>query len=68
MASLFISHSSLDRDETERLAQRLRVEGFVALFLDFDPAFGIPAGRDWERELYAELRKTDGVIFLATST
>jgi WD40 repeat protein/energy-coupling factor transporter ATP-binding protein EcfA2 len=67
MASLFVSHSSLDRDEAERIAQRLRVEGFAALFLDFDPADGIPAGRDWERELYAQLRKTDGVIFLASA-
>lgn len=46
MASLFVSHSSHDRDEAERVAQRLRVEGFAALFLDFDPADGIPAGRD----------------------
>jgi hypothetical protein len=37
------------------------------LFLDFDPADGIPAGRDWERELYAQLRKADGVIFLASA-
>jgi hypothetical protein len=29
----------------------LRAEGFAALFLDFDPAEGIPAGRSWEREL-----------------
>jgi hypothetical protein len=63
MASLFISHSSHDREAAERVAQRLRVEGFAALFLDFDPADGIPAGRDWERELFAQLRKTDGVIF-----
>jgi hypothetical protein len=33
-------------DEAERVAKRLQVEGFVALFLDFDPAYGIPAGRD----------------------
>ena len=67
MASLFVSHSSHNRDEAERVAQRLRVEGFAALFLDFDPADGIPAGRDWERELYAQLRKTDGVVFLASA-
>jgi WD40 repeat protein len=67
MASLFVSHSSHDRDEAERVAKRLRVEGFAALFLDFDPAYGISAGRDWERELYAQLRKADGVIFLASA-
>jgi hypothetical protein len=67
MASLFVSHSSVDRDEAKRVAERLRAEGFAALFLDFDPADGIPAGRDWERELYAQLRKTDGVVFLASA-
>ena len=67
MASLFISHSSSDRDATQRLAERLRAEGFAALFLDFDPEQGIPAGRNWERELYAQLRKSDAVIFLASA-
>src|SRR5215207_8443688 len=67
MTSLFVSHSSGDRVAAERVAERLQVEGFAALFLDFDPAYGIPAGRDWERELYAQLRKTDGVVFLASA-
>src|SRR3954463_289248 len=66
MASLFISHSSRDRAAAERVRERLRAEGFAALFLDFDPEQGIPAGRSWERELYAQLRKTDAVIFLAS--
>src|SRR5918994_2118985 len=67
MASLFISHSSSDRDAAQRLGERLRAEGFAALFLDFDPEQGIPAGRNWESELYAQLRKTDAVIFLASA-
>src|SRR5918994_4333456 len=67
MASLFISHSSSDRDAAQRLGERLRAEGFAALFLDFDPEQGIPAGRNWERELYAQLRKSDAVIFLASA-
>jgi TIR domain/AAA ATPase domain len=67
MASLFVSHSSHDRGEAERVAQRLQAEGFAALFLDFDPAHGIPAGRDWKRELFSQLRKSDGVIFLASA-
>ena len=67
MASLFISHSSSDQDAAQRLEERLRAEGFAALFLDFDPEEGIPAGRNWERELYAQLRKTDAVIFLASA-
>jgi hypothetical protein len=64
MASLFVSHSSHNRDDAARVAKQLQVEGFAALFLDFDPAHGIPAGRDWERELYAQLRKSDGVVFI----
>src|SRR5918999_2461403 len=67
MASLFISYSSSDRDAAQRLAKRLRAEGFAALFIDFDPEQGIPAGRNWERELYAQLRQTDAVIFLASA-
>jgi WD40 repeat protein len=66
MVSLFVSHSSRDRVEVQRVVERLRVEGFTALFIDFDPDQGIPAGRSWERELYAQLRRTDGVIFLAS--
>src|SRR5215216_2529945 len=67
MASLFVSHSSRDRDEAERVTKRLQVEGFAALFLDFDPDYGIPAGRDWKQELFAQLRRADGVIFLASA-
>src|SRR3954467_6863264 len=66
MASVFVSHSSRDRVVTERVVARLRVAGFAALFVDFDPEQGIPAGRSWERELYAQLRSTDAVIFLAS--
>ncbi|WP_448611813.1 nSTAND1 domain-containing NTPase [Geodermatophilus sp. URMC 60] len=66
MASVFISHSSRDRAVTERVIERLRAAGFAALFVDFDPEQGIPVGRDWERELYAQLRKTDALVFLAS--
>jgi hypothetical protein len=65
MASVFVSDSSRDRVVTERVVARLRAAGFAALFIDFDPEQGMPAGRSWERELYAQLRRTDAVIFLA---
>src|SRR3712207_5591800 len=67
MASVFVSHSSRDRAVTERVVARLRAAGFAALFVDFDPEQGIPAGRNWERELYAQLRRADAVIFLASA-
>ncbi|WP_222262503.1 nSTAND1 domain-containing NTPase [Modestobacter marinus] len=66
MAAVFVSHSSRDGVVTERVVARLRTAGFAALFVDFDPEQGIPAGRSWERELYAQLRRTDAVIFLAS--
>ena len=50
MASLFVSHSSRDRAAAEDLSARLRADGFAALFLDFDPDQGIPAGRNWDQE------------------
>jgi WD40 repeat protein len=66
MASLFISHSGQDRVAAQRVHQWLRNVGYQALFLDFDPSDGIPAGRRWEAELYAQLRRADAVVFLAS--
>jgi hypothetical protein len=67
MTSLFISHSSRDQVTAQRVHQWLRNAGYQALFLDFDRSVGIPAGRQWEAELYAQLRRADGVIFLASA-
>jgi WD40 repeat protein len=66
MVALFVSHSSTDDAVTLQISRRLEAVGFAALFLDFDPVRGIPVGRSWERELYSQLRKTDGVVFLAS--
>ena len=66
MSGIFISHSSSDNADAEALADRLRQQGYESLFLDFDPADGIPAGRDWEREIYAKLRACRGVILLCS--
>jgi WD40 repeat protein len=66
VTALFVSHSSQDHEVTARLVGGLRQAGYAALFLDFDPEVGIPAGRNWEQELYAQLAKADGVIFLAS--
>ena len=64
MPTLFISHSSKDREWADRLNQRLQGQGYTSLFLDFDPEHGIPAGVDWEQELYAQLRRCAAVIFI----
>jgi hypothetical protein len=67
MTALFVSHSSSDQAAAKRIVERLAAEGFATLFLDFDPVHGLAAGRAWESELYAQLRKADGVVFLAST-
>src|SRR5690606_40133406 len=67
VSGIFISHSSRDREAAEAIAARLRAQGYQSLFLDFDPADGIPAGRDWEREIYARLRSCSGVVVLCSA-
>jgi hypothetical protein len=68
LSSPFISHSSRDHAIAMEVGRRLRAEGYTYLFLDFDSDQGIPAGRNWEQEIYTQLRRVDGVIFLASST
>ena len=66
MSGIFISHSSRDNSAADEVAQRLQQRGYQSLFLDFDPVDGIPAGRNWEREIYAKLRACRGVILLCS--
>src|SRR5664279_6188719 len=66
MPVLFVSHSSRDTIIAGRIVQQLRDRNFAGLFVDFDPEVGIPGGRSWEKELYAQLRRADGVLFLAS--
>ena len=68
MASLFISRDAGDLDHVNQVGRYLVTAGFHPQYLDFDPDVGIPGGRDWERELYAQLRKSDGVIFSTASS
>ena len=66
MATIFISHSSKDAALAAELQRRLQQQGHRSIFLDFDPASGIPAGRDWERELYTQLRACRALIVLCS--
>jgi hypothetical protein len=66
--SLFLSHSSSDAEAVGRIAAELKHAGYHGLFLDFDPDAGIPAGRKWEPEIYAHIRKADAVLFFNTPT
>lgn len=66
VTSIFLSHSSKDDERAAWLRDRLAEQGYEALFLDFDPERGIPAGRRWELELYRQLSTCKAVIFLCT--
>jgi hypothetical protein len=60
----FSFHSSQDRAFAEEIRVRLKEQNHVSVFLDFDPDLGIPAGRNWERELYTQLGGCRAVIVL----
>ena len=68
MSSIFLSHSSQDNGIAGHVKVRLEQCGHRSVFLDFDPEHGIPAGRDWEKELYAKLRECRAVIILCSHT
>ena len=62
MSAIFISHSSKDAEIATDIRLWLRSKGHSSVFLDFDPEDGIPAGRNWEQELYQQLRSCRAVI------
>ena len=66
MSAIFISHSSKDKALAAEVKARLAAQGQRAIFLDLDPENGIPAGRDWEQELYQQLRACQAVIVLCS--
>ena len=66
MSAIFISHSSRDDAAAAELKARLADQGHRSVFLDFDPEDGIPAGRDWEQELYHRVRASRAVIVLCS--
>ena len=66
MSLIFLSHSSRDNPIAEQVKARLEQWGHRSVFLDFDPEDGIPAGRDWKKELYTKLRECRAVIILCS--
>lgn len=66
MSAIFISHSSKDGAIAADIKRRLEAQGHRSIFLDFDPEDGIPAGRDWEQELYHRIRASRAVIVLCS--
>lgn len=66
MNAIFIIHSSKNNEIADELKTLLQTQGYHSIFLDFDPADGIPAGREWEQELYGQLRSCQAVIVLCS--
>jgi hypothetical protein len=66
MSAIFISHSSEDKELAREIRARLKEQKHVSVFLDFDPDRGIPAGSNWERELYRQLSSCRAVIVLCS--
>jgi hypothetical protein len=66
LSRIFISHSSRDNEFAQGLKQRLSAQGHTSVFLDFDPADGIQAGRQWERELYQQVRNCQVMIVVCS--
>ena len=66
MSRIFISHNSADNEITKSIVERLQSAGFECVFVDFDPDKGIAAGKNWELELYRELRACRLLIFLSS--
>ena len=66
MARIFISHSSRDGAQSQRMRDWLAEQGFEQAFLDFDKHVGIPPGADWEKTLYTEIAAAQAVILILT--
>ncbi|MFO0904826.1 MAG: toll/interleukin-1 receptor domain-containing protein [Pirellulales bacterium] len=66
MANIFLSHSSKDNHLAVRVKQWLANRGIGAVFLDIDPVMGLKGGREWERELYLQIRASDVFISIVT--
>jgi WD40 repeat protein len=67
MSAIFISHRSTDDAAAAELHDWLQSKGHRSVFLDFDPEDGIPAGRNWEQELYRQIRSCRAVIVLCSA-
>ena len=66
MSAIFISHSSKDNAVAEKIRAMLSEQGHRSVFLDFHPENGIPSGRNWEKELYLNLRACQAVIVVCS--
>ena len=66
MSRIFLSHNSADNEITEHISQRLQAAGHKCVFVDYDPELGIAAGKNWEQQLYREVRACHVMIILCS--
>ncbi len=66
VSQIFLSHSNKDKKISISMAKWLMDQGHFSLFLDFDPAHGIAAGKRWEDEIYQQLRNCSAMIALVS--
>jgi WD40 repeat protein len=66
VSSVFLSYSSADRESAVRIRDLLVGHGYGSVFRDKDPDAGIPGGADWAHELFANLQRSDIVVFFGT--
>jgi hypothetical protein len=67
MASLFISHSSLDNAQAQYLKDWLSTIGYDDVFLDFDKTDGIDPGETWKGRLGQSMARSQIVLCLVSS-
>ncbi len=67
MARVFISHAGADTCWAEQLHQWLEADRHEA-FLDRHKDDGLLPGEEWEKRLYAELRRADAVVCVVTES
>ena len=66
MSAIFISYNRHDAAVAQEILDWLGQLKHRSVFLDFDPALGVPAGRDWEQELYQQMRACRAVVVILT--
>jgi len=64
MSVIFISHSSRDKKEVDKIVTEIKLQGFDSVFLDHDELNGIKAGEHWEQRLYDEIKRTHAILLV----
>ena len=63
---IYVSHLQHDRVIATELMALAEPHGHRAVFMDYDPAAGVPQRRNWERDLAEHLQACDAVVVLCS--